>query len=186
MVKITGSTPLCSYCFGYIGTLITEIWGKWCCKRMLKNAYAFICFLPQARIWALWISHYRLLLKKFIMGCVRKPVGWIGEDKMLESTGLLEKKNSVCQKLPREKAHVHSVCNFCTDKLSVCTLQEPTMVQVKLLTRSCLSSPASTNLKGLQLFLHGMELRNSLGWASSFPGLCSYNWKHWKTRYTDA
>lgn len=186
MVKITGSTYLCNYCFGYVGTLTRETWGKWCCKHMLKNKDKFICFLPKARIWALWISYYRPLLKKFIMGCIRKQVDWIGEDKTLESAGLLEKKNSVCQKLPPGKAHVRSVCNFCVDKLSVCKLQEPMMVQVKRLKHSYLSSSASTNLKGLQLFLHGMELRNAVGWVSSFPGLCSYNWKHWGTRYTDA
>lgn len=31
-----------------------------------------------------------------------------------------------------------------------------------------------------------MELRNSLGWASCFPGLCSCSWKCWGIRYTDA
>lgn len=105
------------------------------------------------------------------MGCVRKQVGWIGEDKMLERAGLLAKKNSVCQKLPQGKAHVHSVCNFCVDKLSICKQQEPMMVQVKWLKHSYLSSSASTKLKRLQLFLHGMELRDL--WAGSAVSLDS-------------
>lgn len=41
VVKITGSTSLCNYCFGYTGTLIKETWDKWCCKHMLKNTYTF-------------------------------------------------------------------------------------------------------------------------------------------------
>lgn len=60
------------------------------------------------------------------------------------------------------------------------------MVQVKMLKHNCPSFSASTNLMRLQLFLLGMKLRNSLGWAISALGLCSYNCKHWGTRYTDA
>lgn len=153
---------------------------------MLKNIDKFICFLPKAGVWALWISYYRQLLKKFIMGCVREQVGWIGEGKMLVSAGLLEKENTLCQKLPQGKAHVHSIRNFCADKLPVCRLLESMLVQVKWLKHSHLPSSASMNLKGLQLFLHALELRNSLGWASSSPGLCSYNWKRWGTTCTDA
>lgn len=180
MVKITGSTPLCNYCFGYTDTLIRETWGKWWCKHMLKNTDKFICFLPKAGVWALWISYYRLLLKKFIMGCVREQVGWIGEEKMLASAGHYAKN---CH---REKLMFIQSAVFCADKLPVCRLLESMLVQVKWLKHSHLPSSASMNLKGLQLFLHALELRNSLGWVSSSPGLCSYNWKHWGTTCTDA
>lgn len=148
MVKITGSTPLCNYCFGYIGTLIRKTWGEQCCKYMLKDAYTFICFLPKHRVWELWILYYRLLSIKFVTGCIWKQVGWIGEEKILESAGHLEKKNSVCQKLQQGKTYVNSVCNICVDKLSVCGWQKSTMVQVKLLKHRCPSSSASTNLRG--------------------------------------
>lgn len=116
----------------------------------------------------------------------KKQVLWIGEDKMLESAGLLEKKNSVCQKLPQRKAHVRAVCNFCMDNLSVCRLQESMLVQVKWLKDRPLCSFSNMNLTGLQLFLHPLEPRNSLGWVNNFPRLCSYNWKHWGIRYTEA
>lgn len=98
-------------------------------------------------------------MKKFTMGYIRQQVVWIDEDKMLESMGFLTKKISVSKKLSQGKACVHSACSFCVDKRSVCRLRELMMLaQAKLLNHSCPSSSAGTNLKWLQLFLHGKEL----------------------------
>lgn len=45
----------------------------------------------------------------------------------------------------------------------------------------------SRNLKGLQLFLHSMSLETLwAGPAISLDRVCSYNWEHWGTKYTDA